>query len=130
MNLQPGDYVTVNELLHGLLIASYNDCAIALARYVAGSVGDFVDLMNAKAAQLGATNSHFVNPHGLHDNNHYTTPYDLYVSGFGKSRVLHNFYKWISFQCSDYAHGLSYYRVENRNYRKSRQLYHFGICKG
>lgn len=79
MGLQPGDYITVNELLYGLLIASYNDCAIALARYIAGSVGDFVDLMNVKAAQLGATNSHFVNPHGLHDNNHYTTPYDLYL---------------------------------------------------
>ena len=79
LGLEPGDYITVNELLHGLLISSYNDCAIALARYVSGSVSKFVDLMNAKAAELGATNSHFVNPHGLHDNNHYTTPYDLYL---------------------------------------------------
>lgn len=79
LGLEPGDYITVNELLHGLLISSYNDCAVALARYVAGSVNDFVDLMNQKASQLGATNSHFVNPHGLHDNNHYTTPYDLYL---------------------------------------------------
>ena len=79
LGLQPGDYITIEELLHGLLISSYNDCAIVLARSVAGSVSDFVDLMNAKAADLGATNSHFVNPHGLHDNNHYTTPYDLYL---------------------------------------------------
>jgi len=79
LGLQPGDYITVDELLHGLLISSYNDCAIALARYVGGSVSGFVDLMNAKAEELGATNSHFVNPHGLHDNNHYTTPYDLYL---------------------------------------------------
>ncbi len=79
LGLEPGDYITVNELLHGLLISSYNDCAIALARYVSGSVSDFVDLMNKKAQELGATNSHFVNPHGLHDNNHYTTPYDLYL---------------------------------------------------
>ncbi|MCM1180167.1 MAG: serine hydrolase [Clostridium sp.] len=79
LGLEPGDYITVDELLHGLLISSYNDCAVALARYIAGSVSDFVDLMNAKAAELGATNSHFVNPHGLHDNNHYTTPYDLYL---------------------------------------------------
>lgn len=79
LGLEPGDYITVDELLHGLLISSYNDCAVALARYVAGSVSGFVDLMNAKAAELGATNSHFVNPHGLHDNNHYTTPYDLYL---------------------------------------------------
>lgn len=79
LGLETGDYITVNDLLHGLLISSYNDCAVALARYVAGSVSDFVDLMNAEAAELGATNSHFVNPHGLHDNNHYTTPYDLYL---------------------------------------------------
>lgn len=79
LGLEPGDYITINELLYGLLISSYNDCAVALARFVAGSVSDFVDRMNAKAAQLGATNSHFVNPHGLHDNNHYTTPYDLYL---------------------------------------------------
>lgn len=79
LGLQPGDYITVNELMHGLLISSYNDCAIVLARYISGSVSNFVDLMNQKAAELGATNSHFVNPHGLHDNNHYTTPYDLYL---------------------------------------------------
>lgn len=79
LGLQTGDYITVKELLHGLLISSYNDCAILLARYVSGSVGEFVELMNEKAAELGATNSHFVNPHGLHDNNHYTTPYDLYL---------------------------------------------------
>ena len=79
MGLEPGDYITVNELMHGLLISSFNDCAVALARYVAGSVSNFVERMNQKAAELGATNSHFVNPHGLHDNNHYTTPYDLYL---------------------------------------------------
>lgn len=79
VGLEPGDYITINELMHGLLISSYNDCAIALARYVSGSVNNFVERMNEKAAELGATNSHFVNPHGLHDNNHYTTPYDLYL---------------------------------------------------
>lgn len=79
LGLKPGDYVTVNELMHGLLISSFNDCAIVLARYVSGSVSGFVERMNEKAAFLGATNSHFVNPHGLHDNNHYTTPYDLYL---------------------------------------------------
>ena len=79
LGLEPGDTITVNELLHGLLITSYNDCAVVLARYISGSVSSFVDRMNQKAEELGATNSHFVNPHGLHDNNHYTTPYDLYL---------------------------------------------------
>ena len=79
LGLEPGDYITVDELLHGLLISSYNDCAVALARYVSGSVSAFVELMNQKAAELGATNSHFVNPHGLTDDNHYTTVYDMYL---------------------------------------------------
>ncbi len=79
MGLKPGDYITVDELLHGLLISSFNDCAVVLARYVANSVKSFVERMNTKAVQLGATNTHFVNPHGLHDNSHYTTPYDLYL---------------------------------------------------
>ncbi len=79
LGLETGDYITIEELLHGLLISSYNDCAIVLARYISGSVSAFVELMNKKAIELGATNSNFMNPHGLHDNNHYTTPYDLYL---------------------------------------------------
>ena len=74
------DYqITVDELMHGLLISSYNDCAVVLARYVAGGEKEFAALMNQKALLLGATNSHFVNNHGLHNSNHYTTPYDLYL---------------------------------------------------
>lgn len=79
LGLKPGDYISVNDLMHALLVSSLNDCAVVLARYVGGSVSGFVELMNKKANELGATNSHFVNPHGLHDNNHYTTPYDLYL---------------------------------------------------
>lgn len=77
--LQKGDKVSVETLLHGLLIASENDCAVALARYISGNQNKFVALMNQEAKLLGATNSHFVNPHGLHNKNHYTTPYDLYL---------------------------------------------------
>ena len=77
--LQKGDKVSVETLLHGLLIASENDCAVALARYISGNQNKFVALMNQEAKLLGATNSHFMNPHGLHNKNHYTTPYDLYL---------------------------------------------------
>ena len=100
LGLEPGDYITVNELLHGLLISSYNDCAIALARYVAGSVNDFVDLMNQKASQLGATNSHFVNPHGLPDDDHYTTAYDLYLI-FNAAIKNQDFVNYISTKTHD-----------------------------
>lgn len=79
LGLKVGDTLTVDELLHALLITSANDCAVALARYVAGSEEAFVEQMNARAAELGATHTHFMNPHGLHDDNHYTTAYDLYI---------------------------------------------------
>lgn len=66
-------------LLNALLIASANDAALALAKHISGSIEGFVQLMNAKAKELGATNTNFVNPNGLHDDNHYTTAHDLYL---------------------------------------------------
>jgi D-alanyl-D-alanine carboxypeptidase (penicillin-binding protein 5/6) len=74
-----GDQITLEQALHGLLMYSGNDAGVAIAEYVSGSVEEFAGLMNEKAASLGATNSHFVNPHGLSDENHYTTVYDLYL---------------------------------------------------
>ena len=75
--LRAGEKLTVNELLLGLMLRSGNDSAVALAIATAGSVENFAKLMNEKAKECGAENSNFVNPHGLHDDNHYTTPYDL-----------------------------------------------------
>lgn len=77
--LTKGDTVTVGQVFHTMMIKSANDCAVILAEYVAGSEAKFIDMMNAKARELGATHTHFVNPNGLHDNNHYTTAYDLYL---------------------------------------------------
>lgn len=77
--LRAGDTVTLYDLLCGLLLHSGNDCATAIAEHISGSEEAFADLMNKEAASLGATGSHFVNPHGLHDENHYTTAYDLYL---------------------------------------------------
>lgn len=76
---KPGDQVSVEQLLNGLLIYSGNDAALVLAEYVAGSEAEFVNKMNNRAVALGATNTHFMNPHGLHDEEHYTTAYDLYL---------------------------------------------------
>ena len=78
-NLTGGCTITVKNLLYGLLISSYNDCAIILARLIAGDEDSFVEMMNEKAYELGATNTHFENCHGLHSDNHYTTAYDLYL---------------------------------------------------
>ena len=77
--LKMGDTMTLEQALHLLLIRSCNDVANLIAENIAGSVADFVDLMNEEAQKLGATNSHFVNAHGLHDMNHYSTVYDIYL---------------------------------------------------
>lgn len=75
--LQEGEEMRFSDMLKYLLVASGNDAAIALALHISGSVDGFVELMNAKAEELGCENTHFANPHGLHDENHYTTPRDL-----------------------------------------------------
>lgn len=75
--LEPGEELTLEQLLHALLIQSANDAALGIAKHTSGSIDKFVDLMNAKAKELGAVNTNFVNPNGLHDESHYTTPYDL-----------------------------------------------------
>ncbi len=77
--LKSGDTMTLEQALHLLLIRSCNDVANLIAENIAGSVEEFVVMMNEEAMRLGATNSHFMNPHGLHDNNHYTTVYDIYL---------------------------------------------------
>jgi len=77
--LQTGDRLTLGDLLAGLLLYSGNDCATAIAEHISGSVEKFAELMNQEAWNLGAVNSHFVNPHGLHSEDHYTTAYDLYL---------------------------------------------------
>ncbi|MCR4909406.1 MAG: serine hydrolase, partial [Lachnospiraceae bacterium] len=79
VGLKVGDRMTLDQALHLLLIYSANDVANLIAENVSESVEEFVDLMNERALKLGATNSHFTNPHGLQDENHYTTAYDMYL---------------------------------------------------
>lgn len=75
--LLSGEKLTVEQLLYALLVESANDSAVALAEYISGSVKEFAILMNKKAASIGVTNSNFVTPNGLHDDNHYVTAYDM-----------------------------------------------------
>ncbi len=77
--LQTGDKLTLYDLLAGLMLYSGNDCATAIAEHLSGNVTEFAEMMNKEAWSLGAVNSHFVNPHGLHSDDHYTTAYDLYL---------------------------------------------------
>ena len=73
----PGEELSLKDVMYGLLLPSGNDCAMALAIHVAGSVSAFVDMMNEKALEIGATSSHFMNPSGLFHSEHYTTAQDL-----------------------------------------------------
>jgi len=77
--LKPGDSMTLNQALHILLLNSANDVAMLIAEHIGGSVDKFIQMMNEEARALGATNTSFMNPHGLTDDNHYTTAYDLYL---------------------------------------------------
>jgi D-alanyl-D-alanine carboxypeptidase (penicillin-binding protein 5/6) len=79
IGLQAGEQWTVRDLLHVMLLHSANDAAVALAEASAGSVARFAARMNAKARQIGARESHFTNPNGLHDPRHYTTASDLAI---------------------------------------------------
>jgi D-alanyl-D-alanine carboxypeptidase len=72
-----GEILTVEESLYGLMLASANECANALAEHVAGSSEAFAELMNAKAKELGCTDSNFITPNGIHDENHYTSAHDM-----------------------------------------------------
>ena len=77
LGLKTGDKITILDLLYGLMLRSGNDAAVALAEYAGGDINGFAELMNAKALELGLTNTHFETPHGLDSNEHYTTAYEL-----------------------------------------------------
>ena len=84
-----GDKVTMGQLVRCLLVYSGNDAASAIAEHIGGTTDNFVDMMNSYAAQLGCTGTHFSNPHGLQDENHYTTPYDIYAEGGNELSLLY-----------------------------------------
>ena len=74
-----GDVITLEDLLNCLLIYSGNDAAVAIAEHMSKSEEEFVKLMNLEAKKIGATHTNFANSHGLHDDNHYSTAYDMYL---------------------------------------------------
>ena len=77
--LKEGDQLTLEDLIYGLLLYSGNDAGTAIAEHISGSEEAFVEEMNSRAKELMATGTHYMNPHGLHDAEHYTTAYDLYL---------------------------------------------------
>ena len=126
LDLKPGEQYTRRQLIYGLMLKSANDVAMALARDNAGSIEAFAEKMNRRAAELGATNSHFANPNGLHDPSHYTTAHDLALIAraameqpFFRQVVGTIYYTWKS------PKGVVY-QLRNHN----RLLRHFAGCNG
>lgn len=78
-NIKVGEIMTVRNLMYCMLVVSANEACDILAEAISGSVGAFVQLMNERAKQLGCANTHFVNPNGLHDAQHYTSAWDMYL---------------------------------------------------
>ena len=89
--LVKGCSISVRNLLFGLMLRSYNDYAVILAETFGGSEAEFVNMMNEKAKELGCTSCHFVNPHGIHEPEHYVSAYDLYliINEANKYELLH-----------------------------------------
>lgn len=79
LGIKEGDKMTLEQALNALLLYSANDAGVLIAEYLSGSVESFAAVMNDEALKIGATNTHFTNPHGLTDEEHYTTAYDLYL---------------------------------------------------
>lgn len=107
--VNPGDKISLEDLLYGLLIPSGNDAANAIAVHIGGSVDQFVVMMNEEAARIGATGTHFANANGLTDPDHYTTAYDLYL-------IFHEALKYDEFRTviGTLAH-TAFYTDENGN---------------
>lgn len=77
VGIQPGEKMTLRHALYALMLESANDAGVGIAEYLGGSLEGFAELMNKKAEELGCVNTHFTNPHGLHNENHYTCAYDM-----------------------------------------------------
>lgn len=80
-SIREGETLTIEQLLNVLLIPSANDAAVVLAEHIGGSVENFANMMNEKAVALGCKNTHFINPNGIHSEDHYSTAYDLALMG-------------------------------------------------
>jgi D-alanyl-D-alanine carboxypeptidase len=128
-----GEEYTVEQALYGLLLYSANEIAYGLAEHVGGSVDNFVEMMNERAKELGAVNTHFANASGLYDKNHYTTPYDMAMI----ARGCYNNSTFVNIDSTDttYSIGPTNMTSTTRTFRhrhmmlKGRDFY-YEYCKG
>ena len=113
MFLEPEWKISVDELLNGLIVVSGNDAAITLAEGSAGTIEDFVNLMNIKAKELGMNNTNFVNPNGLYDKSHFMSVEDLAILS---RALIKNHYKYYKKYFSKTSYTFNNIRQRNRNW--------------
>jgi D-alanyl-D-alanine carboxypeptidase len=114
MGCQPGEWYTLEDLLYGLMLPSGNDAALAIANHIAGSKQAFVAMMNDKVRELGLTDTHFVNPHGLDEEGHYSSAYDMaMLARYGMTTNV-TFRNLAAAKYWD-IHGSKNYRIYNLN---------------
>ena len=125
LELKPGEKYTRRQLLFGMMLKSANDVACCLARDNAGSIEAFAAKMNLRAQALGATSSHFANPNGLHNKEHYTTPHDLAL--IARTAMLQPFFRRIVSTVSfPWASPAGVVELRNHN----RLLWEYPGCTG
>ena len=124
MFLNQGDIVTISELLQGLLAVSGNDAAVALAKNSAGSVDNFVDLMNIKAREIGLLGSSFKNPHGLYEEGHYMTLRDLTTLASKFYKKFPQYIKYLSIE--EFTYG----NITQRNRNPLIKEHYDGVLAG
>ena len=136
LGARAGDQLSVRECLYALLLQSANEVANALAEHCSGSIGAFAELMNKKARSLGCTNSSFVNPSGLNDENHYTSAYDMALiaqAAFSNPAFVEidstTYYDVPAGKLKQYPDGWRYY-AHHRMLKKNESLYYDGIIGG
>lgn len=112
-NIKPGEEIDVRNLLYCLLLPSANEAANILAEAVCGNIPDFVEKMNQRAQELGCSNTHFANVHGLDEDGHYTTAYDIYL--FTKEAMTHPLFQEIV--------STKMYDMPSTNISKARRFY-------
>jgi len=112
-DIKPGEQMTLRDLLYCLLVASANEAANILAETVDGTVPTFVERMNRRAQELGCADTHFANPHGLHNDDHYITAHDIYL--IARAAMEHDTFRQIVATRS--------YEIPATNMHKSRLFY-------
>ncbi len=133
LGTKAGEQYTVEQSLYGLLLYSANEIAYGLAEHVAGSLSDFTDMMNKRAKELGANNSHFANASGLYNPDHYTTAYDMAMI----ARGCYNNSTFVSIDSTptSYTIGPTNLTGTNRTFKHRHQMlagrpYYYEYCKG